>query len=276
MEVSSQIGPFSIVPEWVLDRGLSPTALKLYIVMARFADWNTGMAFPSRETLGQRMSCSLKTIDRAVIELVNAECVAKISRGRYASALYKVFQTDPRGTKLSSEWTDLTPEQTDMSSEGTDLSSRLDMDDHLTITNEQEPLEQEPINYLEKPKRAHRLPEDWYPSDRLLAMFATKWPRVEREHEIDQFINYWHAEGRTKLDWDKAFQVWMGRAESRAKTQRSWQEDKRKTNSERNIENLRAKMALLANNEQKELESGQATSGAIIDFGLNLRSAKDI
>lgn len=269
MEVSSQMGPFSIVPEWVLDRGLSPTALKLYIVMARFADWNTGMAFPSRETLADRMGCSLKTVDRAVIEVVAADCVKKISRGRYASALYKVFQVDPRKTDLSSEWTDLT-------SEGTDLSSRLDTDDHLTKTNEQEPLEQEPINYLDKPKRAHRLPEHWYPSDRLLQMFAVKWPRVDREHEIDQFINYWHAEGKTKLDWDKAFQVWMGRAESRAKTQRSWQEEKRKTNSERNIENLRAKMALLANNQQKELENGQATGGAIIDLGINIRSAEDI
>ena len=139
MEVSSQMGPFSIVPEWVLDRGLSSTALKLYIVMARFADWNTGMAFPSRETLAKRMKCSVKTVDRAVIEIVAAECVSKISRGRYASALYQVFQVDPRGTDMTSEWTD-------MSSEGTDLSSRLDKNDHITITNKQEPLERKPLN----------------------------------------------------------------------------------------------------------------------------------
>jgi hypothetical protein len=139
MEVSSQMGPFSIVPEWVLDRGLSPTALKLYIVMARFADWSTGMAFPSRDTLAERMGCSLKTVDRAVIELVAAECISKISRGRYVSALYKVFQVDPKRTDLTSEWTD-------MSSEGTDLSSRLDKNDDITITTKQEPLEQEPFN----------------------------------------------------------------------------------------------------------------------------------
>jgi hypothetical protein len=139
MEVSSQMGPFSIVPEWVLDRGLSPTALKLYIVMARFADWHTGMAFPSRETLAERMGCSVKTVDRAVIEVVAAECVQKISRGRYASALYKVYQVDPRGTDMSTE-------ETDMSSEGTDLSSRLDKNDHLTRTTKRQPLERKPIN----------------------------------------------------------------------------------------------------------------------------------
>lgn len=226
MEVSSQMGPFSIVPEWVLDRGLSPTALKLYIVMARFADWNTGMAFPSRETLADRMGCSLKTVDRAVIEVVAADCVKKISRGRYASALYKVFQVDPRKTDLSSEWTDLT-------SEGTDLSSRLDTDDHLTITTEREPLERKPINDIEpkiaKASRMTKLPDDWYPSDRLLEMFATKWPNVDRDYEIEQFINYWHAEGKTKLDWDKAFQVWMARAD---KNSRGKLAGKRLTNSE--------------------------------------------
>jgi hypothetical protein len=274
MEVSSQMGPFSIVPEWVLDRGLSPTALKLYIVMARFADWQTGMAFPSRETLADRMGCSLKTVDRAVIEVVKAECVKKISRGRYASALYRVYQVDPRRTDLSTEWTDL-------NSEGTDLSSRLDTDDHLTRTTKREPLEQEPLNDLEatkstKPSRLSKLPTDWYPSDRLLEMFATKWPNVDRDFEVEQFINYWHAEGKTKADWDKAFQVWMGRAQARAKTQRSWQQEKSKTNSQRNIENLRAKMSLLETNEMKEIENGQVTGGAVIDFGLNLRSAEDI
>ena len=146
MEVSSQIGPFSIVPEWVLNRGLSPTALKLYIVMARFADWKTGMAFPSRETLATRMDCSVKTVDRAVIEVVAAECVRKVSRGRYASALYQVFQVDPRATDMSTEWTDMTSEGTDLSSEGTDLSSRLDKNDHITITTERKLKERKPFN----------------------------------------------------------------------------------------------------------------------------------
>ena len=243
MEVSSQMGPFSIVPEWVLDRGLSPTALKLYIVMARFADWQTGMAFPSRETLADRMGCSLKTVDRAVIEVVKAECVKKISRGRYASALYRVYQVDPRRTDLSTEWTDL-------NSEGTDLSSRLDTDDHLTRTTKREPLEQEPLNYVEpkisKASRMTKLPEDWYPSDRLLDMFATKWLNVDRDYEIEQFINYWHAEGKTKLDWDKAFQVWMARADrqSRGKVQ-----GKRLTNSEQAV-----LLALKYQDQQPEIE----------------------
>jgi hypothetical protein len=130
------MGPFSIVPEWVLERGLSPTALKLYIVLARYADWETGIAFPARDTLAERMKSSEKTVDRAVKELVAAECIGKEYRGRYASARYQVFQVDPRETDLSFE-------ETDMSSEGTNLSEREDKNVHITRTNEQEPLEQE-------------------------------------------------------------------------------------------------------------------------------------
>jgi hypothetical protein len=139
MQVSTQMGPFSIVPEWVLDRGLSSTALKLYIVLARFADWDTGIAFPARDTLAERMDCSEKTVDRAVKELVEAQCIEKEFRGRYQSARYRVLQVDPKGTKMSIV-------ETKVSDEGTKMSSRPDKNVHITITNEQEPLEQEPLN----------------------------------------------------------------------------------------------------------------------------------
>jgi predicted transcriptional regulator len=139
MQVSTQMGPFSIVPEWVLDRGLSSTALKLYIVLARFADWDTGIAFPARDTLAERMDCSEKTVDRAVKELVEAQCIEKEFRGRYQSARYRVLQVDPRGTKMSIV-------ETKVSDEGTKMSSRSDKNVHITITTEQEPLKQEPLN----------------------------------------------------------------------------------------------------------------------------------
>jgi len=53
--------------------------------------------------------------------------------------------------------------------------------------------------------------------------------------------------------------------------------DKEKTNSERNIENLRASMALLETSERKQVESNESTrSESTLGFGLNLRSAEDI
>jgi hypothetical protein len=68
--------------------------------------------------------------------------------------------------------------------------------------------------------RIRRLPEDWYPSERLLEMFATKWPSLDRDYEIDQFVNYWLATGGAKADWDRAFQVWMAKNEKEAQTRR--------------------------------------------------------
>jgi len=143
MKVRSQIGPFSIVPEWVMDRGLSATGLKLYVTLGRFADYDSGVAFPSRETLAARMSCSEKTVDRAVTELEEAECIEVWAVSRYASKRYRVLQVDPRGLR---EGTFLSDEETDLSGEETNLSVRKDTDVHLTRTNEREPLERESKN----------------------------------------------------------------------------------------------------------------------------------
>ena len=51
--------------------------------------------------------------------------------------------------------------------------------------------------------------------------------------------------------------------------------DKDKTNSEKNVENLRSAMALLGN-DMKEVESEQIRNESAIDFGVNFRSAQDI
>ena len=156
MQVSTQMGPFSIVPEWVLDRGLSSTALKLYIVLARFADWDTGIAFPARDTLAERMGSSEKTVDRAVKELVEAGCIEKEFRGRYASARYRVLQVDPKPARGEPLGTKMSIDETKMSDEGTKMSGREDKNVHITITNEQEPLEQESLNDI-----SHNFDQFW-------------------------------------------------------------------------------------------------------------------
>jgi len=72
----------------------------------------------------------------------------------------------------------------------------------------------------EKPKRTvsrnKRLPDDWIPSDRLLEMFATKWPDLNKDYEVEQFCTYWWSKGLVKANWDMAFQNWMNRNQSSA------------------------------------------------------------
>jgi len=90
--VTTDTGPFAIVPEWVL--GLSGNAVKLYAVLRRFADDETGVAWPSRKTLGERMTCSVDTVDRILRELEQAGAVVIQNRvteaGDLTSNLYHV------------------------------------------------------------------------------------------------------------------------------------------------------------------------------------------
>lgn len=71
----SDIGPFSIVPEWLLDLEISHGAVRLYAVLARYT--NSGQtAWPSRATLARRLHASKDTVDRYIKELV---CVQALS-----------------------------------------------------------------------------------------------------------------------------------------------------------------------------------------------------
>jgi hypothetical protein len=188
--MKTQIGPFSIVPEWVLFRELSSTALKLYIVLGRFADWDTGRAFPSRGTLADRMKCSEKTIDRAVTELVEAGCILKKSRGRYESAVYTVLQVDPNGQKCPDE--------------RTKMSGREDKNVHLTITNERKP-----NNYINKASKLG----DYEPPVELRQHLADKYPALDWQETWEAFYDHHTAKGSTFKDWDSAVRTWWRNAQ---------------------------------------------------------------
>ena len=61
---------FSIIPEWITYADISDKAIRLYSVLARYADNQTHQAFPSRDTLAGHMHCSAKSVDRATEELI--------------------------------------------------------------------------------------------------------------------------------------------------------------------------------------------------------------
>lgn len=80
--ITTDMGPFSIVPEWVLDaqvlkdpkelekgtRAISDRAIRMYGLLGRYADAG-GQCIPSRRTLARRMDCSVDSVDRASKEL---------------------------------------------------------------------------------------------------------------------------------------------------------------------------------------------------------------
>lgn len=60
---------FAMIPEWLLDADVSAQAIRLYCVLNRYAN-EKRMAHPSRKALSDRMGCTVKTVDRALKELV--------------------------------------------------------------------------------------------------------------------------------------------------------------------------------------------------------------
>jgi len=87
----SDTGPFSIVPEWVLD-AVGAREVQLYTLLGRYADAE-GDSFPSRTTLAKRMGCSTDTVDRAVKELVSV------------GALSVEHRTAESGDPTTNRWT---------------------------------------------------------------------------------------------------------------------------------------------------------------------------
>lgn len=71
---------------------------------------------------------------------------------------------------------------------------------------------------LQKPKKTPKpLLAEWQPSDSVLTVFATKWPGLKLEVEIEAFINWHLAKGSKMVDWDAAFRTWCGNAVKWAK-----------------------------------------------------------
>jgi hypothetical protein len=66
----SDVGPFSIVPAWLLDADVSDRAVRLYAVLGRYANSEGEGAFPSRRTLAKRLNVKARsTVDLALTEL---------------------------------------------------------------------------------------------------------------------------------------------------------------------------------------------------------------
>lgn len=98
MRVTSDVGPWSIVPEWLLDTEVSDRAVRLYATLGRYADRN-GESFASRRTLASRLRCSVDSVDRAARELIGAGALSISARtaedGNQTTNLYHLTLAAP-------------------------------------------------------------------------------------------------------------------------------------------------------------------------------------
>lgn len=224
---------FAIIDDWILDLQVSDRAIRLYAILSRYADNETHKAYPSRVTLSKRLRCSPSSVDRATRELVEAGALDKQQRLN-SSLIYTLRVLSPvtrgvvRGAKGGSS----------------PMTRGVVTSDDLTRTTELEPTELEPQNYMRE----------------LFSKFYSVYPRrVGKEAAKRAFIKASKRVNPEKivsaaeaLAMDpnlppKQFiphpATWLNRD--------GWEDepypagDSVKTNSQRNIENLRAKMKLL-------------------------------
>lgn len=217
---------FSIVPEWVIDANISDRAVRVYALLARYADSETLQAFPSRETLAKRARCHWRSIDRAIDELVKLGAITKTHRKHgdsYQSNIYTLRRVLP-GMSLPTDNTDkkvLTP-----------VALPTDTDGNLTITTELEPLEQKPIT-KKQPKNA----DEYQPSQAILNDMETVYVGLRLDNELAKFRDHHMANGSQFKDWDRAFRGWLRRASEwskEAKAARAWAEFDKATLEEEN------------------------------------------
>jgi predicted transcriptional regulator len=186
---------FAIVDEWVINLDISDRAFKLYAVLARYADNNTHKAFPSRETLATRLRCSKASVDRAVMELVDAHAIEKKHRA-YNSVLYTVLVDAPEGV--------ITHEDMVSSPVSTDVITP----DDVTRTTELEP-----DNYIDAKKNATSIPDNYTPSASIQDTFESKYGSVlSYEETVEAFTDFHLAKGSRFKDWDAAFRTWCRNA----------------------------------------------------------------
>ena len=179
---------FSIVPEWVLDAEISDRALRVYAVLARYADNDTLQAFPGRQTIADRVRCSVKSVDRALDELIEMGAIEKQHRvrdGVYKSSLFTVIRVGVAGDARV----------------GTRVTNR-------TITSELEP-----NNYIDKKaKRATSISEPFALADTVVDALRKKHPSLDIGEQIDAFVDFHTAKGSVFKDWNAAFRTWCRNA----------------------------------------------------------------
>jgi hypothetical protein len=194
---------FAIIDEWLLDLDISDRAVRLYAVLARYADSETHKAYPSRKTLAERCKCSTASIDRAAQELVDSGAMVKEHRFN-SSVVYTLQVSSPlsRGVLTGDEG----------GSSG--VTRGVLTGDDVTITTELEPEEL----YIEKdfkPQRATQLPSNFAPKD--ADNFAEKYPELYLQETLEAFLDHHTAKGSTFKDWDAAWRTWCRNAKKWAR-----------------------------------------------------------
>lgn len=250
---------FAIIDQWLLDLEISDRAVRLYAVLARYADAETHKAYPSRTTLAERLRCSTKSVDRASQELVDSGAMTKKQRHN-SSVIYTLRVVQGGGHQSPGGWTP--------------VSMGVDTSVDLTRTTELEPSEREPLK-----TSSESFDRFWnvYPRKQGKGKAKEAFMSAVKTAGVDAVmagaVRYATDPNLPDPQFVPLPTTWLN--------QERWDDgalplNRKMTNSERNIQSLRADLALSNEQEMKEVEGEQVRGQSVIDFGVNFRSADSV
>ena len=161
-------------------------------------------AYPSHDTIG-RLAGGLnrRTVQRAIDELIQLGELTEVRRGGITN-LYKLSIVCPDDCDGSTNHRKI-------------KGGGLQTAGGPQTAGDAVSRPHEPLDNLKRTlNRETALPEDWKPSEELMAMFKTKWPDLNPQYHIEQFtLYYWEKQTKHKR-WDLTFQRWMNTEQQRA------------------------------------------------------------
>ncbi len=160
-------------------------------------------AWPSLGTLAKMAGASERSVQRDIEELeklgeLQVTRYGSPTKGRNKTNLYFVTLDDVTNSRIVSD--DVTNRADDMTKSADDVT----------------PVVVQTLNRNINKNVETELPSDWYPSEKLLDMFKTKWPSLNAERETENFRLWYLEKGTRHKNWDMTFQRWMNQNQQKA------------------------------------------------------------
>lgn len=208
--VRSDVGPWAMVPRWVRRAGLSDRAVRLYAELADLADRDTGEAIVRRSVLCEYLGgCSLDSLDRAKAELIAAGALEVEERYRNGDRIangYVVMFANPQPVENPVDGEGGWPH-------GCGDPGRVGA---ATVAAPVRLQESEPSTQNQggrARKRAVAPPKDYQATVGQQALAVMIGCDVERE--VEKWLTWCEAEGRTYKNPTAGFTVWLNRERDR-------------------------------------------------------------
>lgn len=219
-DVYAEDGYYAVIPEWVLDSGVSSRAVHLYAVLRRYADQRSGLAHPSRKTLADRVGVKdEKTVDRALEELAEVGAVSHF--GRWLTAAGEVVYEPVEGHVGRTSNGYRIHRHAAKNGGGTGTSAPTPPPTHAPRVGAPEGEEPQPTNHSQlnegTRKRATSAPDTFeltsemesWALDVTSALGVEPFATAELQNVTQRFLAHHQAKGSTFKRWDRAWQNWV-------------------------------------------------------------------